>query len=587
MNTPDTELMTSDVPEHETARSLFAGFCPFQVPAYQRAYAWEREHVDQFISDLREHPADKQPYYLGHFLLEKNVDGSVFVIDGQQRLTTMVLLMSCIARRLAADENLSAEMQSAVAGFVGQRFAMKFRTVQEDQQVFEDIVFDGASATDGRRRSQKRLLEANKIFSEVVSEEMKPEELFRWLRTLAAARVTWLIVSGKVEATQIFVFQNSRGRKLTEFEKLKAYLMQQIYLHAPAPTAEAAVSRVEQQFSEMYREMEHIRHLNEQDVLRHHDHAWSAHWESPVENLRKDVAALRSAEEIILALTRYATEMAATFQFVHRIEQLLETEELVADLLVLDPGKSWPMLIKLYAYCREQLVQDATVRELLEAAEIVLFKMEFQHGRVLNTLINLTKALKSRADIPRLRDHLVTATHSGLQHNRWNFDSSALDYFNGDYHYHTVTRYVLWKYENSLPGAQDRLLLPGDYLNSWQRAHMDSTIEHISPKTPRAGLYSDTFHQRYLHNLGNLVLMPRGMNSSQGNQPAAAKQESNRDSSYAAHREVSDMMGINEEWTEAHILARKKRILNFISRRWRIPQPPADTAKAAAPQLPQ
>ena len=84
----------------QTLHDLFRQFASFQVPAYQRAFAWEHKHVEQFIQDLREQPPQK-PYYLGHFLLERMNNDMVYVVDGQQRLTTLTLIFGCVVRLCA------------------------------------------------------------------------------------------------------------------------------------------------------------------------------------------------------------------------------------------------------------------------------------------------------------------------------------------------------------------------------------------------------------------------------------------------------------------------------------------------------
>src|SRR5690606_25974383 len=71
--------------------NLFNDATKLKVPSYQRAYAWEEEQLNQFVSDMLE-MKDKGGYYYGHFILEKTNDGFE-IIDGQQRLTTFILFL--------------------------------------------------------------------------------------------------------------------------------------------------------------------------------------------------------------------------------------------------------------------------------------------------------------------------------------------------------------------------------------------------------------------------------------------------------------------------------------------------------------
>lgn len=66
----------------------------FEIPRYQRAYSWGKKQREQLIEDIRD---AKGKYYLGHFLFEKNDDEKILkVIDGQQRITTLVIFFSSL-----------------------------------------------------------------------------------------------------------------------------------------------------------------------------------------------------------------------------------------------------------------------------------------------------------------------------------------------------------------------------------------------------------------------------------------------------------------------------------------------------------
>ncbi|MCF6203803.1 MAG: DUF262 domain-containing protein [Methylococcaceae bacterium] len=92
-----------------TINKMLAGNKIF-VPSYQRAYSWEspsgqknhRTQTDEFLSDLDDYnkSGSQTSYYFGHFLFEKKSDSEFGVIDGQQRLTTIVIFLSALFTRL-------------------------------------------------------------------------------------------------------------------------------------------------------------------------------------------------------------------------------------------------------------------------------------------------------------------------------------------------------------------------------------------------------------------------------------------------------------------------------------------------------
>ena len=64
------------------------------VPLYQRGYAWEEKHIVQLIDDIMDIPSEGQ-YYIGSLIVHRRND-SFEVIDGQQRLTTLFLLLKSL-----------------------------------------------------------------------------------------------------------------------------------------------------------------------------------------------------------------------------------------------------------------------------------------------------------------------------------------------------------------------------------------------------------------------------------------------------------------------------------------------------------
>jgi len=68
----------------------------FEIPRYQRPYAWTIDHVTEFWEDLS---GSDEPYFLGSFIFNtehESIDGYVDIIDGQQRLLTITILVAVL-----------------------------------------------------------------------------------------------------------------------------------------------------------------------------------------------------------------------------------------------------------------------------------------------------------------------------------------------------------------------------------------------------------------------------------------------------------------------------------------------------------
>ncbi len=105
-------LEAHEFPLHE----IFSSDYVFRIPTYQRPYAWRTDQAEQLLEDLvgtldRE---DDEPYFLGSIVLVKAADDPVAdVIDGQQRLTTLTILLA-VLRDLSPDVGFRQELDERV-----------------------------------------------------------------------------------------------------------------------------------------------------------------------------------------------------------------------------------------------------------------------------------------------------------------------------------------------------------------------------------------------------------------------------------------------------------------------------------------
>src|SRR5690606_27752546 len=116
----------------------------FAVPNYQRAYSWEKDkHITQFLMDLKDHPKSVPQYHLGHFLFETDeTDKNKFwVIDGQQRLTTVVIFLACIYNKIKDYEKYNKISKNIYSDYLKNTDEeQKFTNVGYDNNFFTNIV---------------------------------------------------------------------------------------------------------------------------------------------------------------------------------------------------------------------------------------------------------------------------------------------------------------------------------------------------------------------------------------------------------------------------------------------------------------
>jgi uncharacterized protein with ParB-like and HNH nuclease domain len=90
----------------KTIKDLFDSSTIFNIPKYQRAYAWEEEQLDAFVEDLENQVEDlenqdtNKDHFFGTILLQKQKPEGEFkiidIVDGQQRITTIIIFMKLL-----------------------------------------------------------------------------------------------------------------------------------------------------------------------------------------------------------------------------------------------------------------------------------------------------------------------------------------------------------------------------------------------------------------------------------------------------------------------------------------------------------
>jgi len=188
----------------------------FEIPSYQRAFSWEGKQINQFIEDLKN---AKNQYYLGHFLFEIKEKNILYVIDGQQRLTTVIIFFSALKceleQRKKKGEKINIDLDEITDYYLKdlRKDTQKFKTVKDDNNFFIDEVIEAKTnhSQEIDTASKKRIRIAKELLSKEFS-TTNTKELEKWCNLIENATITEYVVKDKTQATQVFAFQNDRGK---------------------------------------------------------------------------------------------------------------------------------------------------------------------------------------------------------------------------------------------------------------------------------------------------------------------------------------------------------------------------------------
>ncbi|ACD48469.1 DUF262 domain-containing protein [Helicobacter pylori] len=217
----------------------------YQVPDYQRPYMWDKDHLGALIDDLvGSYTNNKEDeYFCGSIVIAKNQkDNRWDVVDGQQRLTSFIILACTILRLYKHSLGKKSEdfiKESIYDRHDEEKERLKFLTAQNYNNIFENTVLNNLEFEDNLKKSElNKKFEENTYlrnayyFKELLNESVKNgsisdiDDFVKWFyEHIVLIRV---ICFEQDSAMQIFQVLNDRGQPLSPIDILKSNLMQEI-----------------------------------------------------------------------------------------------------------------------------------------------------------------------------------------------------------------------------------------------------------------------------------------------------------------------------------------------------------------------
>lgn len=544
----------------------------FKIPAYQRSYSWGETQINQFIEDLEN--ASSQ-YYLGHFLFEKSEDKSIrLIIDGQQRLTTCVIFFSCLSEALKDRKEVCTDFLDDITDYYLKdlrKGIQKFETVDEDNNFFlDEIIEHSHNAVNPATRSQQRIRDAKERFLKKFA-ETDTEELLRWYHLIEEARITYFEVDKKIQAAQIFAFQNDRGKPLSNLEIIKSFFMLQIYLHSEGEDlANQNIRYIERYFSDIYSKIVRVT-IKEDEVLNYFWRSYNYRGFNSEDTVSQIKQTLLKEEDKIQWIKDFMFGLSSAFITVEKIEN--SKDGYIMDLRYLNNmALSYPFFMK----ADRLRVSEKTYTRLAHFLENITFRTLLRGGR---------------ADIESRLNHYLTKENDiekGISEMIWLIKNNGWWWYWGDhemkrvlkgwFYRNRVDNYLLWKYELYLCNENH----PMPHKVTFDDLIKNESIEHIAPQTPTNGDPIANGYGEYegengissgewLNSVGNLMLISQSHNSSIGNKSFAQKLASyGQDNLLNQQKEIVEFVSdkTNPVWDSSAIEKRQKKIIKAAMEIW-------------------
>jgi hypothetical protein len=552
-----------------TIRAMMAGN-KIVVPTYQRAYSWDTSFQRVFLQDLEEYSKSNanSPYYFGHFLFEKEkINNDIFnVIDGQQRLTTIVIFLSALFAKLKTIRNLTESEEICYEDMVKRRNVIRFSTVDYDNQLFIDYVIEQTKVDDNglETESSGRIVRAFNFFKEQLASKNE-EYLTKMLLIISEAACSTHPVQNESEAIQMFIFQNNRGKRPSHLEIIKAQFMYNVHLYGNEESDEL-LREIKNRFEKIYKSISSIEyHINEDDILLY---TLRVHFNSLLEtnsiSIEKinEILANGNPIDFIRCFTR---SLSTSFEHLSLFFGKHERENFAIHSLITLGGITiaLPFIIKAYKYAltTDEIGKLCSSLENLVIRHRLIGTRADITSRINDVFKNFTEENKKTSPIIERIEWMKTTSEWWWAY--WN-NEKLRDALQGRIDDHSVAKYLLWKYEVHLEQQGKSGYSP----TRFDRRIISPELEHIAPKTepeikPHGyGNYDEEFREQYLNCLGNYLLLSKSHNCAVGN--ISLKQKLATYTHNEQQREVRSLIPEDGVWSKEIIQKRKDKIIDAL-----------------------
>ncbi|WP_226396814.1 DUF262 domain-containing protein [Haemophilus sp. Marseille-Q0026] len=550
---------------------VFSSDFQYLIPNYQRPYSWEIENIEQLFDDLYDffQGDTEETYFLGSIVvIKKDHFPESYVVDGQQRLTSLTILLSVLASLLSDKskansielyikqpenlaESIPAQPRLTLRKQDNDFFSKYIQNIKIEE--LKSINIDSDCKTDAQKNIYKNTLALVKRVKDKF--EGDEEGIFEFCKFIIQ-KCCIVIVSTPNEksAFRIFSVMNDRGLDLLPSDILKSYLI-------------GKMSSKQDEYTDKWEDLE-------QDLGRARFNELFSHIRMIYLKTKAQKSLLDEFQESIIPninsvsdfidteLTSYADKFNALKSRNYRAGNF--TEEINGYLFWLNKVNfsEWiPVVIRfLHAKPTEQLAYDF-----------------FKHLDCLTSYIYLSaKNINDRiyrfGDIlKQLENDLDYSKELKVPNKLYLTDGEKQEFkllLDGNVYQLVAPR------RNYLILRMDSMISDGAATYNLQKDSL--TIEHVLPQTIKEdSQWSDWWdkekHKLWVHRLANLVPLNRRRNSSASNLEFKDKKEkyfkgNNNVSSYALTTQVLD----TEEWTPDIVAQRQGTLLSRLYKEWEL-----------------
>ena len=547
-----------------TFRKILGNGLSYEIPKFQRDYSWENEHWDDLWQDLEDLYHDKEPsHYMGYLVLQTSDNKIHRVIDGQQRLTTISILITSFLKRLKELEeaNVDSErnkvrreqLQNSYIGYLDPVTLVaynKLRLNRNNDNFYKSYIVPLEYMPQRNTNSSEKLMRgAFEWFFKKTNKYKTGEELVGFIdKIVDKLFFTVITVGDELNAYKVFETLNARGVQLSSSDLLKNYLFSTVDAD-PTGAHKAEFSQLENLWGRI---TDKLKNEKLQEFLRYY-------WNSKNKTIRKNelFKAIRKSiksKSDVFELLRDLDEKADVF-----IALLNPNDELwngrkeiyiaLSELKVFGAKQQLSLLLSAYSNLKnEEFIK------VLKICSVIFFRYNVIGGLNPNEQESVFNKIAIQFENNKRLDksefQYIYPSDDSFENS---FSTKELKDTSRN---RKIIKYILISVENYISGANYELISD------------KNTIEHILPQNPSEhwNLEDDVIN-RLSYRIGNMCLLEKGKNNDLGNDSYQQKKTVLRQSAFSSTNAIPENF---IEWNEDSIVARQRQLAKKALTMWKI-----------------
>ena len=545
----------------------------FVIPIYQRTYSWDEKQCDQFFNDILSAGADDSVklHFVGSIVYIQDGIGAVMnsawqVIDGQQRLTTLTLLLEALSRNLPESEQI-------VTGFSANKVRNNYllNPDEEGQDRFklhltatDDTTLKAIlKNTDKMSWPQNASINIARNF-EYFAKRINAGNLEQLCNGIAKLAIVHISLERGLDNPQlIFESMNSTGKALSQADLIRNYILMGLEQELQTSLYDDHWRPMELAFGQAAYAQKFDNFIRYYlTVVTGSAPKVTEVYESFKAYAAKSFSDPSGVTRLVTEIHKFANYYCAIALGAESVPVLASAfHDLISDL---DFSVTFPVLLKLYSLYGNEILKVEGFEKSVRAIESYVFRRLIA-GIPTSSLNKTFAALPSLINEDAPYESLVANLISLQSYKRFPEDEEFEHLFQEKDLYNISNRtYWLRKLENF--GRTKELVVVENY-----------TVEHIMPQNPdplpewKADLGPDwqAVQARYLHTLGNLTLT--GYNSEYSDKPFAIKRDMAEKGLRYSPLNLNLGLGQVDSWNEKAIVERAQKLATRSLLVWPMP----------------